>query len=69
MTTKELAEQLEALVDAFSLSEVINTLSDISNGKADHLRSNWQDEKSAVAWTRSAGVLDRTRHTIEKAGL
>ncbi len=45
---------LEDSVDGLGLAEVLNTLADVCNAKADHLQSAWQDEASSKAWARAA---------------
>jgi hypothetical protein len=48
---------LEILIDTSSLAQVIESLSEICWEKAEHLRSNWQDETSALAWERAGNRL------------
>lgn len=45
---------LEDAIDRYSLSDVLGTLANICSAKADHLRSNWQDENAAKEWDRAA---------------
>lgn len=52
MTAGQLMEKLEALVDAESLSSIVECLGDICGEKADHLRANWQDEHTAKLWEK-----------------
>jgi len=56
--TKEMYE-LEDIVDSQGLSNVIDLLSEICYEKADHLRSNWQDESLARSWEKDASILDK----------
>jgi hypothetical protein len=48
----EAKDQLEAMIDQRSLKEVLDMLAEICHEKADHLRSNWQDEAAARDWER-----------------
>jgi len=48
---------LEGLVDAHDLDGVIEALADVCFAKADHLRSNWQDDATARTWERAAKTL------------
>jgi hypothetical protein len=50
--------QLESMVDAVGLSNVLYALSKICSEKASHLESNWQDKIAAKAWDREAKRLD-----------
>lgn len=59
---------LEALVDAHGLTRVVSTLSVICGEKADHLRSNWQDDRSAKLWEADGRVLDRAARGIKSDG-
>ena len=52
-------DELEALVDTLGLERVLELLGEVCCDKADHLRTNWQDEAQARAWERSAKVLDK----------
>lgn len=49
---------LEALVDQVGTRNVIFALAKIAQGKAEHLKSNWQDYAGAARWTRSASKLE-----------
>lgn len=55
--TTQVAE-LEGLVDASSLAEVLQTLASIARDKAEHIRTNWQDRQTAALWDRSAKRID-----------
>lgn len=60
----EAANQLEALVDKFSLSDVLLMLSDIAAEKAEHIRSNWQDSTTARNWDKAADVVAKAHHSV-----
>lgn len=52
-------EQLESLIDRFSLPAVVDCLGDICQGKAEHLTTNWQNPEGAAVWQRNAGRFRR----------
>lgn len=52
-------EFLEGAVDRLGLREVIEHLASICSEKAEHLRSNWQDERSAARWDADTERLER----------
>lgn len=55
----QIEEVLETLIDRKGLSFVLGALAGICWGKADHLRSNWQDETTAREWDIVAQGLDQ----------
>ena len=59
MQYNDLSPKLEAIVDSATLFDVVEVLVGICHGKAEHLRSDWQDERSARTWERAAKTLDR----------
>ena len=48
---------LEDLIDRTSLSELIDAISQICYEKAEHIRSNWQDDRTARSWSAVATKL------------
>jgi hypothetical protein len=62
---QQMVGDLEELVDASSLSAVIEALALMCREKADHLRSNWQDKNAARTWERDARKLDMLAAKIE----
>ncbi len=50
---------LEAMVDKVGTRNVLYALANIAGAKAEHLRSNWQDEGTAQQWDRVAKALDK----------
>ena len=61
---QEQQDVLEGLVDSHTLSGVLSALEIICGEKAEHLRSNWQDEKSAKVWDKAASVMGKAAFTI-----
>lgn len=57
---------LEGLVDRYSLLDVIEALAEMTSEKADHLRTNWQDERGARAWERDSRILQSASGRIGK---
>ena len=49
-TENQIGEKIEAIIDASSANYVLNSIVQIAWGKADHLRTNWQDESAAKEW-------------------
>ena len=64
MTRLEL-ETLEGLLDTHGLAGLLCGLANLCRWKADHLRYNWQDDRTAALWDREATgieglLIDRT---------
>jgi hypothetical protein len=60
----ERQQELEDLVDALGLKGVCQSLAEICWAKAEHIRSNWQDEPLAKAWGKAAAMLERVATRI-----
>jgi len=60
-----LTAALETLVDAHGLDSVLLDLAGICFGKADHIRTNWQDEKLAKVWEKAGLVCDKASAKVE----
>src|SRR5262249_15243398 len=56
--------QLEAMVDRVGLRNVLYALEHICHEKADHLRANWQDSRTAKAWTKEALRLQKSADRV-----
>lgn len=61
MTTQD---ELEQIVDKLGLSFTLHALEQICYEKAEHLRSNWQDENAAKMWERDARKLDTVANKL-----
>jgi hypothetical protein len=59
---------LEALVDRYSLANVIEALVAICSAKEDHVREAWQDQDLARGWAADARTLDRVIAKLWNAG-
>ena len=57
-------EQLEKILDGCALDTMIYMLSEICYFKAEHLKCNWQDKRSAKLWNRAGRYLDSVSQNI-----
>lgn len=60
------SETLESILDQFTMTTVIDFLSSIASAKADHIRTNWQDEPLAKQWDRMSKVLERSMDKVNR---
>ena len=60
---------LEDAIDRVGLAAVLSLITEICDAKADHLRSNWQDEAAARAWEQAAVKVNSASYYAVKAGL
>ena len=58
-------DTLEAMIDKYTLSEVIDFLVCICAKKASHLLENWGDEIQAGDWSRAAHALLTAENRIQ----
>lgn len=65
-TPKTASETLESILDQFTMTTLIDMLAEIASGKAEHIRSAWQDEPLARQWERLARVLDKSVERVNK---
>ena len=47
---KQDKDKLEGMIDKNSLGAIMDALGDICYEKAEHIRTNWQDERLATFW-------------------
>ena len=59
----EIQETLETLIDGSSVETVLDQLAETCFLKADHLRTNWQDENMAKAWEKLARRIGKINAT------
>lgn len=52
-----LSDSLESLIDGHTLPVVLETISEICHGKAEHIAANWQDEPMAMDWTHAGNTV------------
>jgi len=60
----ERLDAIEALMDACQVGGMLDLMAEVASAKADHVRSNWQDEKTAKVWDKIATKLLQTQHAI-----
>jgi len=63
---KEFKENLEKVMDIKGLSYILNSLIDICNEKGQHVSENWQDNKLAADWERTANRIERNMRSLEE---
>ncbi len=49
-TSDEAQQAIEGMVDAMGVSNTLDALQLVCRAKADHLRSNWQDDPAGDEW-------------------
>lgn len=59
MTTTELAEALESLIDKTSIEQVLGELQEVCYQKQAHIAEAWQDDETAKWWKAIAESLNR----------
>jgi hypothetical protein len=64
-TENKIGEKIEAIIDTSSANYVLNSIVQIAWGKADHLRTNWQDESAAKEWEKLASKLETVADKFE----
>jgi hypothetical protein len=62
-------DTIETLIDRCGLSSVLMALSEICGDKAEHIRSNWQDEILARDWATTEGRLGVIVPSVVARGL
>lgn len=58
-------DTLEALVDDFTLEQVLHDLAEICHEKAAHVREVWQDDALAQVWINRANALTEHANGID----
>ena len=56
--TPEQQFDLENIIDNSNLQTTLRALANICLEKAEHIRSNWQDESLAKTWEKAAAKID-----------
>jgi hypothetical protein len=60
----DIDEQLEQLIDTHGIDFLIDKLSEICHQKAEHLRSDWQDDSAANMWENNAHALENAYYEV-----
>lgn len=63
---KDKRDALEAIMDQCSPYDMCEMLAVIANEKADHVRTNWQDEATAKQWERVARKFEIAAQSLVK---
>jgi hypothetical protein len=58
-----LKDDTERILDRMALATFLEMVEEICHDKAEHLASNWQDDKAANRWTRAAAVIAKAHNT------
>jgi hypothetical protein len=58
LTSQQMQDTLEALIDSHNLASVLQALAYVCGEKAEHLRVNWQDTTAARHWEKAGCELD-----------
>ena len=69
MTTDEFRAHAEEYIDSSSLANAIGELAEIARKKAEHIRSNWQDEILAKTWETAANRIDTAERHAHNLGV
>jgi hypothetical protein len=58
MSNNVMQLELEILVDSYGVKAVLEALAQVCREKADHIRTNWQDQATAEVWEQNADRID-----------
>lgn len=61
----DLVQVLESYVDRHTLLHVLTALECLCSEKAEHLRHNWQDKRSAQVWDKAGKAIYKAMQTVE----
>lgn len=64
-TNRQIQEAMEEYIDKHGVTALLDQLAEVFSGKADHLRTNWQDEATAKLWDRAWKKLDSFTKSME----
>ena len=57
-------EIIECLIDRLGTAGVLEAVATVMVAKADHVASNWQDERAARVWTQASARVASLSHTV-----
>lgn len=60
-------DTLEKMIDENTIIEVLDLLAEVCSAKADHVRTNWQDETLGQAWDESAARILNCRFSFAQS--
>lgn len=58
------SDTVEKILDRRDMRQMLEILSSISYEKAEHLRSNWQDEVSAKYWEKLGAKFQKFKDVV-----
>jgi len=61
-------DTLESMTDKNDVHYVLETLAEVCSAKADHLRTNWQDEHTARHWEKRCEIILKGAHKVNEIG-
>lgn len=56
--------EIEKMIDKSSLNYILEVISAICFDKAEHVRSNWQDEPLAIDWEHDGNEIQKLTEKI-----
>ncbi len=62
---ESLSYQIESLIDANSLLDVLTALECICAEKADHITVNWQDARTAQPWREASDIISAAIRKVD----
>ena len=65
MSKPNVSEQIEALIDATSLLDVLTALELVTGEKALHIVENWQDAPLAKRWDKASRIIGKAMREID----
>jgi hypothetical protein len=68
MSNDELDLEIEQLIDHTTLLRVVRALESVCLAKAEHLRENWQEDRSAKNFERAQEALERLENRLIDLG-
>jgi hypothetical protein len=66
MNEQNNTDALERIVDLHGQRSTLDMLANICAEKAEHLRTNWQNEEAAKDWNRAYALMLRTHDALSK---
>ena len=64
-----IGEQIESIIDAGSVADLLHAISHVMRDKSEHIQTNWQDATLARAWDMSASDVDKLAAKFHSTGV
>jgi hypothetical protein len=58
-------EQVEKMIDAMGVDQLLHTIAQVCSDKADHIRDNWQDNALAHVWEKKAAQITNLANKVQ----